>query len=136
MTQQASDSDFDQAVADATAAFMKVMNLRGFQPKEGAHTKAQLGQCADFMFFAMRGGPHPNAANLVNAVRNIDLLSIAEAPQSADAPFTVISVDETTGGIHLHHVAAKDGRKKEQGAVDGCFSARPSSSWRTVGPSR
>lgn len=63
---------YDQAVSQATKAFLQVMDLHGFAPKgDRADVARHFYQATEYSFHAMTGGPDEHAEQLVEAMLDV-----------------------------------------------------------------
>lgn len=76
---------YEQAVEEATQAFLEVMDLRGFGRKGELHDfQTHMLQATEYSFHVMAGGPDEDADRLVPA-----MISISEEPiRSCILPIT------------------------------------------------
>lgn len=65
-------ASYDQAVSQATKAFLRVMDLHGFAPKgDRADVVRHFYQATEYSFHAMTGGPDEHCDLLVEAMLNV-----------------------------------------------------------------
>lgn len=64
---------YERAVEEATQAFLKVMDLRGFGRKDDySDFQRQLMQATEYSFHSLSGGPDTDADTLVAAILRVN----------------------------------------------------------------